>query len=189
MKLPIGSPWQDDIRRYCQSLPPEYRLFNFARPTGSSSRGEATLGPLPSEVVIPLHEAQTWRGEYFLLARAHQFFLMVVAYRLQSMSATSLSPHEEDENPTASGSSSGAIGAHRRPSYLSVCCSLNPQLVTQVGKAVQSIVQRLAATSRQSSITNLANQWDHYWPELVTDSPQFLASSARSSSSTGGSRR
>ncbi len=176
VKLPTGSPWQDDVRRYCQSLPAEYRLFNFVRPTRNISRSGERANPLAAEVEIPLQEAQTWRGEYFLLAQTQQFALMVVAYRLQPMSATNvLSPHEEEDDTAAPGDAAEAIAADRRPSYLSVCCSINPRLVTQVGKAVHTIVERLASTSHEPSIASLANQWDHYWPELSTNSPQFVA--------------
>jgi signal transduction histidine kinase len=44
-----------------------------------------------------------------------------------------------------------------------------------VGAAVGSIVQRLAETSGYKTITNLATQWQQYWPEPDTGSPQFLA--------------
>jgi len=86
---------------------------------------------------------------------------MVVAHRLQPLSAS----------PQASPGSS----AQRRPSYLSVCCSINPRLVAQVSQALQKIVQHLADTSHHRPIVTLANQWDQYWPEITTGSPEFLA--------------
>ncbi len=176
-KLPNGAVWQDDIRRYSQSLSQDYRLFNFTRLTDSpSSRSEEQTDHAPTELMIPLQEAQTWRGEYFLLVRAEQFALLIVAYRLQPLSAAPLSPQDEDEAPHASSSEAWlqTLPQHR-PSYLSVCCSINPRLVAQVGHAVGAIVQRLAATSGYSSIATLANQWEQYWPDIQTSSPQFLA--------------
>jgi signal transduction histidine kinase len=177
-KLPAGSTWQDDIYRYGQTLPPPYRIFNFARITASlSPQGEDPSQRKISELGIPLHEAQTWRGEYFVLAQTEQFALMVVAYRLQPLSAGSvLSPQDDDESPESPLTTTPlSPSTQRRPSYLSVCCSINPGLVAQVREAVRSIVQRLAETSHPSNILSLANQWDQYWPEIATDSPAFLA--------------
>jgi signal transduction histidine kinase len=176
-KLPTGKAWQDDIRRYSQSLSSGHRLFNFTRLGGDTlPQLESSPGHHPSELMIPLHEARTWRGEYFLLAQAEQFSLLIVAYRLQPLSASPLLPQDEEDDPAYTPAIASSPGqGQRRPSYLSVCCSINPALVTQVSSAVHAIVQRLAETSGYSSITTLANQWQQYWPEVATDAPQFLA--------------
>jgi signal transduction histidine kinase len=175
-KLPTGTVWTDDIHRYSQTLSAERRLFNFTRLSSGTppQQSEGNRSPT-SEIIIPLHETQTWRGEYFLLAQADQFALLVVAYRLQPLSASPLTPDEEDDPDPLKTFSANTLSSHRRPSYLSVCCSINPTLVTQVGAAVGSIVQRLAETSGHKTITNLATQWQQYWPEPDTGSPQFLA--------------
>lgn len=176
VKLPAGVAWQDDIRRYCQTLTANYHLFNFARAGGAVLCEPGESDQEVTELVLPLHEAQTWRGEYFLLVQAEEFALMVVAYRLLPMSAGTLSPTDEDEAPDLAATRAGfAAAAQRRPSYLSVCCSMNPRLIAQVRQSVQTIVQRLAETSRHTNMVALANDWERYWPEIVPDSPQVLA--------------
>lgn len=174
-KLPAGAGWQEDIRRYSQSLPATYRLFNFMRSKGAALPTlEDTSDDRAAELVIPLHEAQTWRGEYFLLAQAEQFALLVVAYRLRPMSASPMSPQDEEDSPEGA-TGTGALQNQLRPSYLSVCCSINPRLAAQIGDAVRCIVHRLAGMSGYGKVATLANQWDQYWPTPIPSSPAFLA--------------
>jgi len=132
-------------------------------------------GATPTELAIPLHEARTWRGEYFLLAQADQFALLVIAYRLQPLSASPLTADDDEDAENTGPLPAASATVQRRPSYLSVCCSINPNLVAQVGRAVGAIVEHLADTSGYSSITDLATHWEHYWPEIDTGSAQYLA--------------
>jgi two-component system phosphate regulon sensor histidine kinase PhoR len=178
-KLPAETVWTDDIHRYGQTLSAQYRLFNFTRLKAGAPLLPQETSNTKTELIIPLHEAQTWRGEYFLLAQAEQFALLVIAYRLQPLSASPLSTDDDDETDHTAPLSTSLSIAQRRPSYLSVCCSINPHLVAQVGDAVQSIVEHLADTSGYSSITELATHWDHYWPEIDTGSLQYLAMADR----------
>jgi len=172
-KVPKGEAWLEDIRRYGQSLNEPYRLFNFSRRQDNSPAQVAdSSSGQDAELMLPLHDGSTWRGEYFLLAQAQQFALLVVAYRLQPLSATPLSLYDETETSDPGATLAGLN--QRRSSYLSVCCSINPTLVAQVGEAVRTIVQRLTDISSFGPVATLANQWDQYWPPLATDSPQFL---------------
>jgi two-component system, OmpR family, phosphate regulon sensor histidine kinase PhoR len=100
-----------------------------------------------NQVVVPLHNSQTWRGDYFLLVQSETFAVMVVAHRMQPLSASPLVDSqrltpERDRDPD--DEEGGEVMA-ARSSYLSVCCSLNPNLVATVMRAIgHSIAQGVA---------------------------------------------
>ena len=165
VKLPAGETWNSDVAIYGQGLTPPYRVFRFLRSNAdatSPSAGEA-------EVVLPLG-ASTWRGDYFLVILAEGFAAMVVAHRLQPLSATpsdglrltpdrDRTPDDDDlASPPGDAVGSEAVGA--RTSYLSVCCSVNPDLVATLVRALRpSLEPGTAAGQLDPAVADLTRQW------------------------------
>jgi two-component system phosphate regulon sensor histidine kinase PhoR len=148
VKLPAGSAWTDDIYRYGQSLAPPHQLFCFARPDASPSAGLANPG-----VTVPILGAETWLGDYFVVIHRPDFAALVVAHRIQSLSATR--DFDDDEEGETSG---------QRSTYLSVACSMNPILVAAVLSALQQEDQFAAIDWSSYDVSGEANT-----------SPDFLA--------------
>lgn len=164
VKLPVGDPWNEDVLRYGQGLQPPHRVLRFARP-------EAEFPSLGNEVVVPLSDSHTWRGDYFVVVQSEAFAAMVIAHRLQPLSATPASegqrltegqrdPEDDDE---ASPPLEEATAA--RSSYLSVCCSINPDLVATVVSAIRrQIDQGLGITNAELDLAALTQQWPQLRP-------------------------
>jgi two-component system phosphate regulon sensor histidine kinase PhoR len=169
-KLPSGRAWKEDIHRYCQSLSSTYRLFSFARIDANKPQRQ----PFNAEVSLPLEDAQTWRGDYFLLILAQDFASMIVAHRLRPVSATPIvDADDEDADPEEVGLD--GTTSHRS-SYLSVCYSINPELVAQVLAEIRQLVSGLAIHGDPSQdILDLNQQWQNYCPTISTTSPGFLS--------------
>ncbi|HSM82622.1 MAG TPA: ATP-binding protein [Nodosilinea sp.] len=140
VKLPTGDAWNDDILRYAQGLSSPYRVFRFLRPDAAAPA--ALTDPSSTEVALPLRTSHTWRGDYFVVVQSESFAAMVVAHRMQPISATP-SPDsdrtgpggpdpgdDDDVGPPAEDAGSS------RSSYLSVCCSVSPELVATVVRAI-----------------------------------------------------
>ncbi|WOD37433.1 ATP-binding protein [Nodosilinea sp. E11] len=169
VKLPGGTAWNDDIQRYGQGLVPPYRVWRFLR--------LAPHQPLPAatdhEVLLALREGHTWRGDYFIVVQSEVFAAMVVAHRMQPLSATPPSegqrlPTETDEDDD--GSSPGE-DASARSSYLSVCCSVNPELIATVVEAIRyPIDQEIAAGDLDAEVAALAQAWPQPGPSTAPTS-------------------
>jgi two-component system, OmpR family, phosphate regulon sensor histidine kinase PhoR len=164
VKLPTGDPWNEDVLRYGQGLVLPHRVLRFARPDAES----LSLG---NEVVVPLPGSHTWRGDYFVVVQSESFAAMVIAHRLQPLSATPADesqrltegqrdPEDDDE---ASPPLEEATAA--RSSYLSVCCSINPDLVATVVSAIRrQIDQGLGTTDAGLDLAALTQQWPQLRP-------------------------
>jgi two-component system, OmpR family, phosphate regulon sensor histidine kinase PhoR len=162
VKLPAGDAWNTDISLYGQGLTPPHRVFRFLRgSTTSPSAGEA-------EVVLPLGNG-TWRGDYFLVILAEGFAAMVVAHRLHPLSAApsdGLRPTQErdrtpddDDGMGAPGVDGVGDGVGARSSYLSVCCSVNPDLVSTLLRAVRPSLEPGTAGQLDSAVADLVQPW------------------------------
>ncbi|TVQ10738.1 MAG: histidine kinase [Leptolyngbya sp. DLM2.Bin27] len=135
VKLPVSPAWNEDIVRYSQGLAAPYCIFRFLQPDPD---GAPAAGAGGNQVVVPLLNGQTWRGDYFLLVQSETFAVMVVAHRIQPLSA---SPLANGQRPTQGidhdpDDDEGIEVAATRSSYLSVCCSLNPNLVAAAMRAI-----------------------------------------------------
>ncbi len=164
VKLPVGDPWNEDVLRYAQGLVLPHRVMRFVRT-------DSALPPsLGSEVVVPLPASHTWRGDYFVVVQSESFAAMVVAHRLQPLSAkpsgenqrlTLESQRDSDDDDNASPPLDEAIAA--RSSYLSVCCSINPDLVATVVSAIRhQIGQGLDPAEASIDLADLTQ----HWPQL-----------------------
>ncbi len=165
IKLPAGEAWNTDVSLYGQGLTPPYRVFRFLRGNAEAPSPSASEG----EVVLPLGGG-TWRGDYFLVILAEGFAAMVVAHRLQPLSATPSDglrltqerdrTHDDDDDlATPLGAPLGdAAGA--RSSYLSVCCSVNPDLVATLVRALcHPLEPGTAAGQLDPAMAELMGQW------------------------------
>jgi signal transduction histidine kinase len=156
VKLPGSEVWNSEIQRYAQGLAAPYRVVRFVRP--DAGPGAASL---PAEVVLPLDDGYIWRGDYFVVVQAEEFMAMVVAHRLQPISASLDSPRSapepqrstlEDEDdlspalpPAKAGAPEERSSVAPRSSYLSVCCSINPELVATVVRAIGAPLEQAIA--------------------------------------------
>ncbi|MBW4482112.1 MAG: histidine kinase [Tildeniella torsiva UHER 1998/13D] len=166
VKLPVGDPWNEDVLRYCQGLVLPHRVLRFVRPDADLA---ASLG---SEVVVPLPESHTWRGDYFVVVQSESFAAMLVAHRFQPLSAAPLgegqrqaleNQRDPDDDDEASPPLEEAMTA--RSSYLSVCCSINPDLVATVVSAIRhQIDQGLVTADAALDLATLAQQWPQLRP-------------------------
>ncbi len=169
VKLPAGDAWNADVLRYSQGLTPTYRMFRFLRDNANAPSPSAS----EAEVVLPLGSG-TWRGDYFLVILAEGFATMVVAHRLQPLSAAPSDglrvnqerdrTHDDDDDlATPLGTPLGAplgdaVGA--RSSYLSVCCSVNPDLVDTLVRALcHPFEPGTAAGQLDPAMAELMGQW------------------------------
>lgn len=164
VKLPVGDPWNEDVLRYGQGLRPPHRVLRFAR-------SDAEAPSLGNEVVVPLPDSHTWRGDYFVVVQSESFAAMLVAHRLQPLSATpssesqrlSESQRDPEDDDEASPPLEEATAA--RSSYLSVCCSINPDLVATVVSAIRrQIDQGLGTANAELDLSTLTQQWPQMRP-------------------------
>ncbi|MGB3309059.1 MAG: ATP-binding protein [Nodosilinea sp.] len=175
VKLPVGDAWNEDVSRYGQSLVSPHQLFRFVRL-------DSTLLPSQSaEVVLPLSAGHTWRGDYFVVVQSETFAAMVVAHRLQPLSATlgdsqrlaeaqpSPQVDEDDDGSVALGEAQAA-----RSSYLSVCCSANPDLVATVVSAICHQMNQSVVAEADTDLVALAQQWSQV-RATQTITPTYLA--------------
>jgi two-component system, OmpR family, phosphate regulon sensor histidine kinase PhoR len=184
VKLPVGDPWNTDIQRYSQGLMPPYRLFRFVR----VAPGLPTPPGASGEMVIPLRDSYIWRGDYFVVIQSETFAAMVVAHRLQPLSAMpqggdpsaisggpqGMDPEEEDLAPPleeATPDPEPPMVVAARSSYLSVCCSVNPELVaTLVGVLRHPIESSIAAGDLTADLV----QWPQPGQGMAPASSQTL---------------
>ncbi|MBE9157245.1 histidine kinase [Nodosilinea sp. LEGE 06152] len=162
VKLPVGDAWNEDVSRYSQGLASPHQVFRFVRLDSAPS-------PSGSEdVVLPLSADHTWRGDYFVVVQSETFAAMVVAHRLQPLSATALGdgkrpspeaqpPPEADDDEDGSPQLEEASAV--RSSYLSVCCSVNPDLVAIVVSAICHQVNQSVAADADTDLAALTQQW------------------------------
>lgn len=159
VKLPAGEAWNTDVSLYGQGLTTPHRVFRFRR--GSAGATSPSTGK--AEVVLPLGDG-TWRGDYFLVILAEGFAAMVVAHRLQPLSAAprdSLRPAQERDHPHDDDDmgAPGGDGGGARSSYLSVCCSVNPDLVATLLRAVRPSLEPGTAGQLDPAVADLMGQW------------------------------
>ncbi|MGB3202219.1 MAG: ATP-binding protein [Nodosilinea sp.] len=157
VKLPAGEVWNEEVLRYSQGLGADHRVFRFVRLDPALS-----LPPSgPQEMMLPITTGHTWRGDYFLVVQSETFAAMVVAHRLQPLSATLgtvLSPSPEtDEDDDGSPAVDEAHAA--RSSYLSVCCSANPDLVATVVSAIGHQMTQSANAEIETDLAAVVQQW------------------------------
>lgn len=166
VKLPAGSAWNEDVLRYSQELVSPQRVFRFVRLDSipPPTKAPLTSGPAAAEVVLPLNDGHTWRGDYFVVVQSETFAAMVVAHRLQPLSATpvgngqSPSPadqREEEEEPSPALDNTNSA----RSSYLSVCCSVNPDLVATLTSAICHQIDQGAIADVDVNLAALTQQW------------------------------
>ncbi len=180
VKLPMGDTWQADLQAYAQTLDNAHRVFNLVR----QGPGAADPTPAPGEVILPLRDSYTWRGEYFVIIHAETFASLVVAHRLRPLSATPVAALDEDANshkepqtPPGLHPPDGGDGivSASRSTYLSVCCSIHPTLLTTVLEAVQRQAIQIAAAEKTPALTDLVNQWESHFPPVDTSTTAFLS--------------
>jgi signal transduction histidine kinase len=169
VKLPVGNAWNEDVQRYSQGLEPPHRVFRFLRPDPDLPPAAGT------EVILPLRDGYTWRGDYFMVIQSEVFAAMVVAHRLQPLSASPLgerpAPHDDDDDLPSPLDEVVAA----RSSYLSVCCSANPDLVATVVRAIgKPMEQALAAGDLDPALADVSRQWPQPSPGQAP-TPAYLA--------------
>lgn len=162
VKLPVGDPWNEDVLRYGQGLALPHRVLRFARPDA----GSPSLG---NEVVVPLPDSHTWRGDYFVVVQSESFAAMLIAHRLQPLSATPTGDRqrltEGQRDPEDDDEASPPLEeATARSSYLSVCCSVNPDLVATVVSAIRRQIEGLGTANAGLDLATLAQQWPQLRP-------------------------
>jgi len=178
VKLPVGEAWNEDVLRYGQGLVPPHRVLRFVR---------VDSGPLPpphgaADVVLPLSAGPTWRGDYFVVVQSETFAAMVVAHRLQPLSAKSLgdSPKaQEGQRPPETDDDDEPFPALEevnaaRSSYLSVCCSVNPDLVATVVSAIGHQIHPGMVADADIDLATLTQQWAQL-RSAQTITPSYLA--------------
>ncbi|QQE67311.1 hypothetical protein GFS31_40240 [Leptolyngbya sp. BL0902] len=192
VKLPRGAVWQEDLRRYSQTLDSHHHLFQFVRateidaiaadlPEPPGPRPDAKT-PQATEIPIALPDDQCWRGDYFVLVQAPTFAALVVAHRLQRLAPSALG---EDHDLEAHGEEDGLGPVERHPQvllhdpgtaqrsiYLSVCASVHPVLIQELQALIQPVVE--ASASTHPTLTDLVWHWDQYCPPVDPASPDFL---------------
>ncbi|WP_017299044.1 ATP-binding protein [Nodosilinea nodulosa] len=171
VKLPNGDAWSEDVSRYGQGLVSPHRVFRFLRVDSNAFAPDAlataplTTAPGASEVVLPLSVGPIWRGDYFLVAQSETFAAMVVAHRLQPLSATPSGDSQrlsrEDQRDTDDEEASPALedAGTARSSYLSVCCSVNPDLVATVVSAICHQMDHGGIADTDVNLATLTQQW------------------------------
>lgn len=156
VKLPVGDAWNEDVSRYSQGLVSPHQVFRFVR------LGSAPPPAGSKDVVLPLNTGHTWRGDYFVVVQSETFAAMVVAHRLQPLSARALgdskrpTPEADDDDDSASPLEGVSTA---RSSYLSVCCSVNPDLVATVVSAICHQLSQSVAADADTDLTALTQQW------------------------------
>ncbi|MGF1516972.1 MAG: ATP-binding protein [Nodosilinea sp.] len=158
VKLPTGSTWNADILRYGQGLASPYRVFRFLR----LGADRPAIAGNASEVIVPLNEA--WRGDYFVVVQSEVFTAMVVAHRLQPLSATPAAEGRAGQRDADDddGIAPADESLTARSSYLSVCCSVNPDLVATVVRAIHHpISQGVAGGTIDGEVVDLVRQGPH----------------------------
>ncbi|NJL49007.1 MAG: histidine kinase [Leptolyngbyaceae cyanobacterium SM2_5_2] len=179
VKVPAGEAWRVDIQRYGQTLDSRHRIFNVVRLLPGSSNPLATA----AEIILPLRNNHTWQGDYFVIIQAETFASLLVAHRLQPVSATPMADignqDDGDNDPPelAGANDQGAgrpLASPYRSTYLSVCCSINPALLAEMMAIVQEQVRHMAAEEKTPDLANLLKQWANYCPAMDTTSTAFL---------------
>jgi len=177
IKLPAGDTWQPDLQRYGQTLESGHQIFRFVRALPGTRDPVATA----SEVILPLRDANTWRGEYFIVIQAKTFASLLVAHRLQPLSAAA-EPGNDDNGDNAP-QDFAEFSSHRpsrdplpsyRSTYLSVCLSINPIVLRTVMDAIQQQAKQVAVAEKTPILIDLVNQWVTYCPTVDTASTGFL---------------
>ena len=162
VKLPAGDAWNEDVLRYSQGLTSPNRVHRFVR------LDSAPPSSSPTTMVLPLSADHTWRGDYFVVVQSETFAAMVVAHRLQPLSATTLgeskrSAPEAQPSPEVDDDDDGASpleeASAARSSYLSVCCSVNPDLIATVISAICHQVNQSVAADADTDLATLTHQW------------------------------
>ncbi|WP_035989822.1 ATP-binding protein [Leptolyngbya sp. KIOST-1] len=177
VKLPAGESWSEDVLRYSQGLPTPYQVYWFLRP--DTNPLSVPLGE--TNVIVPLSPGRTWRGDYFVVVQSETFAAMVVAHRLQPASAKAqgtdprlsytvqADADTDEEDETSPPDEAMAT----RPSYLSVCCSINPDLVATVVNAICHQVGQTMAASANPDLDWLTQQGSEM-PAGQTLTPTYL---------------
>lgn len=175
VKLPVGNAWNEDVWRYGQGLMPPCRLFRFLRPDPDLPAAGS------NEVIVPLRDTSTWRGEYFMVIQSEAFVAMVVAHRMQPLSASPQGkgqrlPQERQPDDDDDMAAPLEEVAAARSSYLSVCCSVNPDLIAAVVSAIRGhIDQGVAAGDLDSALVDLSSQWSLPSPGQLTLVDRWLS--------------
>lgn len=191
MKLPRGAVWQEDLRRYGQTLDDRHHIFQFVRTAEIDSIATDLPEPMAplsdidtagaTEIPVALPDDQCWRGDYFILVQAQAFAALVVAHRLQRLAPSALG---EDHDLEAHGEDGlGSVERHpqvlpheataaQRSIYLSVCASVHPVLIQELQALIQPVVEASAHT--HPTLTDLVWHWDQYCPPVNPASPAFL---------------
>lgn len=171
-KLPSGESWREDIDRYCQTVGWRSRLYSFRRILPDS----APEAVLPDETIVPLADAHNWRGEYFLVIVSAEFAGMIVAHRLQPVSAAPALASEA----TPEGNSAQSDALHDDPiayrsSYLSVCCSINPALIADLLTEIhQSVTSQVETAETRTELQDLLDHWSTHCPPINSASPRVV---------------
>ncbi|MEY3297655.1 MAG: hypothetical protein RLZZ597_915 [Cyanobacteriota bacterium] len=198
VKLPTGKVWQEDLRRYGQTLDGDHHIFQFVRPTAengvlpASEPSPAGAGLRLAEIPIPLTESQAWRGDYFVLIQSATFAALIAAHRLQrSLGAANgeeSDPDDQTEHDEAGHDEEGQLQwgnlhpqvlthesatAHRSV-YLSVYASLHPDLLGTLQGAVRQAIEGCANTEVHPLLTEMAQHWERYCPTVDRTSAEFL---------------
>ncbi|MFH7241669.1 MAG: ATP-binding protein [Spirulina sp.] len=183
VKLPTGAAWQEDIRRYGQTLDQNHHIFQFVRPLPENLPPES-LPPEVStpEVQLPLPDNQQWRGDYFVLVQADTFATLLVAHRLQRLSTVAL---EDDPDPEVEGDLVHRVELHpqvlasdsaaaQRSVYLSVCASIQPGLVVGMQDLLRPVVEYCAQGTTHPILVDLVRHWERYCPPVNPSNPDVL---------------
>jgi two-component system phosphate regulon sensor histidine kinase PhoR len=153
VKLPAGETWNEDVQRYGQGLVPPYRVWRFLRADAGQRSSTSTAQD------ISLGESYPWRGDYFVVVQTESFGAMVVAHRMQPLSAAPLGDRGVGQGNDDAGSPMDEATT-ARSSYLSVCCSVNPSLVATVIQAIRPPLDRaIALGDIDTEAAAIAQQW------------------------------
>lgn len=183
VKLPTGSVWQEDLRRYSQTLDEDHHIFQFVRP-GLEDRITADFEASTEDaglLTLALPDDPCWRGDYFVLVQAKTFATLILAHRLQRLPPTL--PGENDGGDP--GESAGPVERHpqvlahesasaQRSIYLSVCVSIHPTLVAELQGLIWPMVAWCAEANPHPVLIDLVQHWDHHCPPVDASSSTFL---------------
>jgi len=165
-KLPPGTFWRQDLANYCQTTGWRNRLYTFSR----LPYAEGAVAALPNETGLPLGDLPAWHNDYFLMMLGPEFAAMVVAHRLQPVSAGG----EQSEAQTLQEDDL-VVRPGQRTSYLSVCCSINPTLIQEMRAEIHQTLTAIAqAHPYDLDIQELLTGWDRRCPVAEPNSPAVL---------------
>lgn len=183
VKLPTGAAWQEDIRRYGQTLDDNHHIFQFVRTLPEEVSPGGIPEASPAEVRLPLPDQQYWRGDYFVLVQTDSFASLMVAHRLQR--SITLAPENDSESESEEGEPSRRAELHpqvlaseanpaHRSVYLSVCASIQPDLVRELQCLLRPVVEHCAQESAHPILAKVVQHWEQYCPPVDASHPDFL---------------